>query len=88
MPIGELKITLLGLAEQGMRINHESRCLFSGFALNQNWTARGPVLKERLAKLVVEGAKFEVQTEADEPGNPAISRWTTQFEFTAGPEEE
>lgn len=87
IPIGELKIRLLGLAENGRRIDHRGSCLFSGFDLNQNWEARGKVLKERLEKLVIEGAEFEVLIDADEPGEPT-SRWHTIHVYVAGPEVE
>lgn len=82
IPIGELKSRLLNLAADGRRINFEGKCLFSGFALNQNWEGRGKILKERLEKLVVEGARFEVQIDSDESGSP-VSRWVTIIEYTA-----
>ena len=85
IPIGELKLRLLSLAERGHRINHKNMTLFAGFHLNQNWSARGPVLKERLETLAVEGAVFQVLKDAGEPGGP-IADWFVAFEYTAGPE--
>lgn len=62
LSIEAIKEELLSRAIRGERLNHQGRCLFSGFAVNQALLPRIQMLQKRLETLLVPGAVFEIQT--------------------------